>query len=240
MGPVLGINYVTTVGNGIDAIQQEIQDEITYYETIPYISASGGVYGRTGFNAGLYLNYYFIDNIAFYSNLSYSQKGYMVKNSYELTTGYDYKIKEEIHVNLDYLDFPLCLKYRFKNGIALSGGMLLSFLGSDKVITESTEIYETPDSISGNIIMVNEYTSIKEDYNDVIDIKKPIKILTGFQIGISYTIKRFDFGLLLNKNTSFGNIQNISNNKNITFQFQLGYILKKNRSSKKKRKIDTI
>jgi len=231
MGPILGINYVTATGDGMDAIKQQIKDDIEYYATLG-VSSSGGVYARTGLNAGLFLDYYFIDNIAFSTNFSYSQKGYVVKKSFKLTTGYDYKIEEEMKVNLNYLDFPLLLKYHFKNGVELSGGLLLSFLVSDKVITEATEIYETIDSVSGNIVTVTEHTSKKEEYGDVIDTKEPIEVLTGFQIGISYTIKRLNFSLKFNKNSSFGDIQNIGNNKNITLQFQLGYVFKKRQKTK--------
>ena len=218
IGPIFGINYVTTVGNGIDYTKQQIKDNIEYYETLG-VSISGGVYPRTGLNAGLFLDYYFIDNIAFCTGLSYSQKGYVVKNSFELTTGYDYKIEEEIKVNLNYIDFPLLLKYHFKNGIELSGGLLLSFLVSDKVITEATEIYETIDSISGNIITVNEHTTEKDDYDDVVDDNEANALLTGFQIGVSYTIKRLNFSLNLNRNNRFGVVAGKSKNSNVVFQF---------------------
>ena len=229
MGPILGINYVTATGDGMDAIKQQIKDDIEYYEAFDGVNSSGGVHARTGFNAGFFLNYYFIDNIAFCTGLSYSQKGYVVKNSFELTTGYDYKIEEEIKVNLNYLDFPLLLKYHFKNGIELSGGLLLSFLESDKVITEASEIYETKDNISGNMITVNEHTTEKDDY-DVIDNNDPNALLTGFQFGVSYTIRKINFSIKINRNSSFGDIQNIGNNQNITLQFQLGYVFKKNKS----------
>ena len=234
LGPVFGVNYVTTIGNGIDSIKQQIKDNIEYYEAFDGVSSSGKIYAKTGFNAGFFLDYYFIDNIAFCTNLLYSQKGYVVKTSIESSIGYDYKIKEEIKVNLNYLDFPLLLKYHFKNGIELSGGLLLSFLVSDKVITEATEIYETIDSVSGNIVTVTEHTTEKDDYDDVIDNNDPNALLTGFQIGISYAIKRFNILIKINKNSSFGDIQNIGNNKNITLQFQLGYVFKKRQKTKNK------
>jgi hypothetical protein len=226
MGPILGINYVTATGDGMGAIKQQIKDDIEYYETLG-VSSSGGVYARTGLNAGFFFNYYFIDNIAFSTNLSYSQKGYVVKKSFKLTTGYDYKIEEEMKVNLNYIDFPLLLKYHFKNGIELSGGLLLSFLESDKVITETTKIFETKDSLSGNIVTITEHNKERDDYDDVIDNNDPNALLTGFQFGISYAIKKFNFALKLNKNNSFGKIENIGDNQNITMQFQIGYIFNK-------------
>ena len=128
-----------------------------------------------------FLEYYFIDNIAFCTTPSYSQKGYVVKNSFEGTTGYDYKIEEETKVNLNYIDFPLSLKYHFKNGIELSGGLLLFFLESDKVITEASEIYETKDSISGNIITITEHDSNRDDYSNVIGKLSKIDVV-GFKI----------------------------------------------------------
>jgi hypothetical protein len=226
IGPVFGVNYVTVFGDGIDSIKQQIKDDIEYYETLG-VSISGGVYHRTGFNAGFFLDYYFIDNIAFCTGLLYSQKGFVVKNSSELTIGYDYQIKEVRKVNLNYLEFPLLLKYHFKNGIELSGGLLLSFLESDKVITETTKIFETKDSLSGNIVTITEHNKERDDYDDVIDNNDPNALLTGFQIGISYAIKKFNFALKLNKNNSFGKIENIGNNQNITMQFQIGYIFNK-------------
>ena len=111
IGPVFGINYVTAVGDGIDSLKQQIKEESQQYISIDGVSSSGGVYHRTGFNAGFFLDYYFIDNIAFCTGLSYSQKGFVVKNSFELTIGYDYQIKEVQKVNLNYLEFPLLLKY---------------------------------------------------------------------------------------------------------------------------------
>jgi len=223
ISPVFGINYVTVFGDGIDSLKQQIKEDTQYYNSIEGISSSGGVYHRTGFNAGFFLEYYFIDNIAFCTGLSYSQKGFVVKNSFELTIGYDYEIKEVQKVNLNYLEFPLLLKYHFNNGIELSGGMLLSFLESDKVVIESTEIYETNDSISGNVITVTEHTTDREDYDDVIDINAANTLLTGFQIGVSYTLKRLNFSLNLNKNSSFGAVAGISPNQNITTQLLIGY-----------------
>lgn len=162
-----------------------------------------------------------------------------MKTAFDMDIGLDYKIEEKMSVNLNYLDYPILIKYHLKNGIELSGGVLLSFMLSDNIVTQTTEVYERYDSL-GNITKITSNITDKTYYNKKVDDKNPNNLLSGFQIGISYTIKRFDLRLLLNKNTSFGNIQNISNNKNITFQFQLGYILKKNRSSKKQHKIDTI
>ena len=64
-------------------------------------------------------------------------------------------------------------------------------------------------------------------HDDVIDNNDPNALLTGFQIGISYAIKKFNFALKLNKNNSFGKIENIGDNQNITMQFQFGYIFNK-------------
>lgn len=221
--PLIGINYITVVGDGIDSLNQQIKEQAELYNPIEGISSSGGIYSKIGLNAGFFLDYYFKDNIAFCSGLFYSQKGFVVKNSFELTIGYDYQIKEEKKVNLDYLDFPFLLKYHFNSGIELSGGLLLSFLISDRVLIESTETYETTDSISGNIITVTEYNSDREDYDDVIDDREANLLLTGFQIGVSYTLKRLNFSFNLHKNSSFGKIVDMKNNQNINLQFCAGY-----------------
>ena len=223
IGPVFGINYATAVGDGIDSLNQQMRGQAELYNIIDGVSISGEISSRTGFNAGFFLDYYFINNIAFCTGLSYSQKGYVVKNSFDLTIGYDYTFDEVRKVNLNYLDFPLLLKYHFNNGIEFSGGLLLSFLESDKVLIESTEIYQTNDSISGNIITITEHTSDREDYNDIVDDNEANALVYGLQLGLSYTIKRLNFSLKFNKNSSFGKIVDMKNNQNINLQFCTGY-----------------
>ena len=223
IGPVFGINYATAVGDGIDSLNQQMRGQAELYNIIDGVSISGEISSRTGFNAGFFLDYYFINNIAFCTGLSYSQKGYVVKNSLELTIGYDYTFDEVRKVNLNYLDFPLLLKYHFNNGIEFSGGLLLSFLESDKVLIKSTEIYQTNDSISGNIITITEHTSDKEDYDDIVDDNEANALVYGLQLGFSYAINRLNFSLKFNKNSSFGKIVDMKNNQNINLQFCTGY-----------------
>jgi len=219
IGPIFGINYVTVVGDGIDSLNQQIKALNEPYNSIEGINSYGGLYSKIGFNAGFSLDYYFIDNVAFCTGLSYSQKGFIEKNALEITIGLDYKKEEEKRINLNYFDFPLLLKYHLNNGIELSGGLLLSFLESDKVLIESTETYQTNDSISGNIITITEYISDRKDYDDVVDDNEANALLTGFQIGVSYTIKRLNFSLNLNRNNRFGVVAGKSKNSNVVFQF---------------------
>ena len=223
IGPVFGINYVTVVGDGIDSLSQQIKEQAELYNPIEGISSSGGIYSKIGLNAGFFLNYYFKNNVAFCSGLFYSQKGFILMNSFDLTIGYDYQIKEQIKVNLNYLDFPLLLKYHFNSDIELSAGLLLSFLVSDRVLIESIKTYETADSISGNIITLTEHNSDREDYDNIIDDNEANSLLTGFQIGVSYTFKRLNLSLNLHKNSSFGNIVGIDKNHNIIAQLSIGY-----------------
>ena len=219
IGPIFGINYVTVVGDGIDSLNKQIKALNEPYNSIEGINSSGGLYSKIGFNAGFSLDYYFIDNVAFCTGLSYSQKGFIEKNALEITIGLDYKKEEEKRINLNYFDFPLLLKYHFNNGLELSGGLLLSFLESDKVLIESTETYQTNDSISGNIITITEYTSDRKDYDDIADDNEANALLTGFQIGASYTIKRLNFSLNLNRNNRFGAVAGKSKNSNVALQF---------------------
>jgi hypothetical protein len=218
IGPIFGINYVTVVGDGVDSLNQQMKEQAELYNAIDGVSSSGGIYSRTGFNAGFSLDYYFIDNVAFCTGLSYSQKGFIEKNALEITIGLDYKKEEKKRINLNYFDFPLLLKYHLNNGIELSAGLLLSFLESDKVLIESTETYQTNDSISGNIITITEHTSDRKDYDDIVDDNEANALLTGFQIGVSYTIKRLNFSLNLNKNNRFGVVAGKGKNSNIVFQ----------------------
>ena len=219
IGPIFGVNYVTVVGDGIDSLNQQIKALNEPYNSIEGINSEGGLYSKIGFNAGFSLDYYFIDNVAFCTGLSYSQKGFIEKNALEITIGLDYKKEEEKRINLNYFDFPLLLKYHLNNGIELSGGLLLSFLESDKVLIESTETYQTNDSISGNIITITEYTSDRKDYDDIADDNEANALLTGFQIGASYTIKRLNFSLNLNRNNRFGAVAGKSKNSNVALQF---------------------
>ena len=219
IGPIFGVNYVTVVGDGIDSLNQQIKALNEPYNSIEGINSEGGLYSKIGFNAGFSLDYYFIDNVAFCTGLSYSQKGFIEKNALEITIGLDYKKEEEKRINLNYFDFPLLLKYRLNNGIELSGGLLLSFLESDKVLIESTETYQTNDSLSGNIITITEHTSDRKDYDDIVDDNEANALLTGFQIGFSYTIKRLNFSLNLNRNNRFGVVAGKSKNSNVVFQF---------------------
>ena len=219
IGPIFGVNYVTVVGDGIDSLKQQINALNEPYNSIEGINSSGGLYSKLGFNAGFSLDYYFIDNVAFCTGLSYSQKGFIEKNALEITIGLDYKKEEEKRINLNYFDFPLLLKYRLSNGIELSGGLLFSFLESDKVLIESTETYQTNDSLSGNIITITEHTSDRKDYDDIVDDNEANALLTGFQIGVSYTIKRLNFSLNLNRNNRFGVVAGKSKNSNVVFQF---------------------
>ena len=219
IGPLFGINYVTVVGDGIDSLNQQIKASNEPYNSIEGINSEGGLYSRIGFSAGFSLDYYFIKNVAFCTGLSYSQKGYIEKNALEITIGLDYKKEEEKRVNLNYFDFPLLLKYHFNNGIVLSGGLLLSFLESDKVLIESNVTYQTNDSISGNIITITENTSDRKDYDDIVDDNEANALLTGFQIGVSYRIKRLNFSLILNRNNRFGVVAGKTKNSNVAFQF---------------------
>ena len=221
--PIIGINYITVGGDGIDSLNQEIKKDTQQYNSIEGISSSGGIYSKIGLNAGFFLDYYFRNNVAFCSGLFYSQKGFILMNSFDLTIGYDYQIKEQIKVNLNYLDFPLLLKYHFNSDIELSAGLLLSFLVSDRVLIESIKTYETADSISGNIITLTEHNSDREDYDNIIDDNEANSLLTGFQIGVSYTFKRLNLSLNLHKNSSFGNIVGIDKNQNIVSQLSIGY-----------------
>ncbi len=219
IGPVFGVNYATVVGDGIDSLNKRFAAEKDIYNSIEGISNEGAIYSKIGFNAGFSLEYYFIDNIAFCTGLLYSQKGFVEQSCLEITTGLDYKKDEKKKINLNYFDFPLLLEYHFNNGINLSGGVLLSFLASDKVLIESTEIYQTNDSISGNIITITEHTSDQKDYDDVMDDNDPNALLTGFQIGVSYTIKRLNFSINFNRNNRFGNVAGKNKNSHLVFQF---------------------
>jgi len=218
IGPVFGINYTLVVGDGIDSLTQQFEAEDETYNSIEGISVEGGTYPKFGYNIGVALDYYFLDHFAFSSGLIYSQKGFIIKDKLEITIGLDYELSTLKRVNLNYFDFPLLLKYQLNNGIELSAGMLLSFLESDKVVIESTETYQTNDSISGNIVTIIEHISDREDYDDVIDDNEANALLTGFQVGISYTIKRVDFSFNINRNNRFGVVAGETKNSNIVFQ----------------------
>ena len=220
IGPVLGINYVTVVGNGIDSLKQQIKAYNEPYSSIAEINSSGGIYNKTGFNAGVLLDYYFLDDIALNSGMLYSQKGFVKRSSLKITIGLDSQFEETKTVKLDYIDFPFLLKYNLNNRFDISGGLLLSVLVLDKVLIEQTNIFETYDD-NGNIVTIIEEKTEKENYNDLIDDERANPLLMGFQIGVSYTTKEYPltFSLNLNKDNNFGVVAEKTKNSNVTFQF---------------------
>ena len=219
--PVIGFNFAIPVGDGIDIVKKEIEENIEIYNNNDVVSFNGSVLARKGFNAGIEWDYYFIDNIAFSSSLCYSQKGYVLKELTSIKIGLKSKIDEKSSIKLNYLDLPLLLKYHFYNNIQIAGGMLVSILLTDKVLIESDEEYETYDD-NWNVITMTNHEDYIYDYDRVYH-NDPNAILTGFQFRISYILDRLSFSLRFNKNSSFGDIKEKSNNKNITLQFSTGY-----------------
>ena len=207
------MNDVIASGNGIDSINQKIQNDVDYYQTIDGVSFSGEVNSRKGFYAGFLIDYYFIDNIGISTGFIYSQKGYVVKRSLEITTGFNYQNEERQIVNLEYFDFPLLLRYCFHNKTQISGGLLFSLLPpekmrgflmkGDKVVTESNEIFETIDSVSGSLVTVTEFTRDEQDYTDVVSTIGPNFLFFGFQIGLSFDVDRFFLSLNFNRSKTF-------------------------------------
>ena len=219
--PFIGINNVAVSGDGIDSIMQSIEDYIEEQQSAG-ASSFGGIYSRQGINVGFLLNYYFVDKIAFSTGVSYSQRGYIIQRSWEYTTGFDFKYDQEKRVNINYFDWPFLLRYHFANGIELFGGPLFSFMESNKVITEETKIFETRDSISGNVITVTEFNGESNDYDDTMSNHPPNKLVSGLQLGVSFVLKRLDISFKYNKASSFGKIGDQRNNRNITWQLCAG------------------
>ena len=217
IGPLIGINIINSSGNGIDSINQEYDNLSQIYNSIDGITFSGSTSNRQLLNLGFFIDYYFLNNISFYTSISYSQKGFSINETTTITTGYDYESNSSIKVNLNYASLPLLIKYHIKNGVQIFGGVSLNYCESDRVISNIEETYEVLDSISGNIVSVNTNSNNKEDYADFFksDVKK---LIAGFQIGIAYKINRFNFSLRLDNNDSFGRIYNNKNNYNQAVQ----------------------
>jgi len=221
IGPLFGINFVSSGGSGIDSINQYYLYKSQEYVDFDGVNGSGGIENRNLLNFGLFIDYYFLNNIAFYSSLSYSQKGFIINEETSITTGYNYQIDLERKINLNYITLPLLIKYHFKNGIQLFGGYSLNYCEYDAVISQTTENYETLDTISGNIVTIIENSSSRDDYADSFG-SDANTLTTGYQIGISYALKRFNFSFRIDNTSSFGKINDSKNNYNRTLQFCTG------------------
>jgi len=219
IGPLIGINLITSSGDGIDSVNQEFDNLGEIYNSMDGITFSGGISNRQLPILGFFIDYYFLNNIAFYSSFSYSQKGFTINEKSSITIGYDYEANSSIKVNLNYVTLPLLIKYHSKNGIQIFGGISLNYCESDRVISQINETYEVLDTISGNIVSVNTSSNNRDDYADFFNNSHATRLITGYQLGISYRLHRFNFSLRLENNDSFGKIYNTKNNYNQAVQF---------------------
>ena len=221
IGPLFGINFVSSGGSGIDSVNQYYLDKSKVYVDFDGVNYSGGSQNRNLLNFGLFIDYYFLNNIAFYSSLSYSQKGFIINEVISITTGNDYQFEEEKKINLNYVTLPLLIKHNFQNGIQLFGGYSLNYCEYDAVKSQTTLNYESLDTISGNIINISDNSSYREDYADSFG-SDANTLTTGYQFGISYALKRFNFSFRIDNTSSFGKINDNKNNYNRTLQFCIG------------------
>jgi len=150
-GIFTGVNYAMPFGDDMKDAKDDIEDAFDDIEDAGY-DAEGGIYGRLGFHVGFGMDYFVIDNLAITSSLSYSQKGFLMKQEVDLTSQlnqvsyYDYYgnitaeyitldslKKTQVKVQLDYLDLPIGIKFQTDEGVTVFGGILFSFLVNQNV-----------------------------------------------------------------------------------------------------------
>lgn len=244
-GVFTGTNYAIPAGEDMVDYKDDLEDLVDDIEDNGG-DAKARISARLGFHLGVHAEYPLQDNFAVISSLSYSQKGFNIRTEYEdkyttsyttqnvitsnLTTQYVELVdnsKFKANVNLNYLDWPIGVKYQLDNGVNFFGGLLFSFLVSENVKYESENedqslnyTYDNSGNVSGaNIITNSDSDSDTDDYDDTIDDDDPNSTLTGYQLGVGYGNDSYNLSFKLNNNSNFGDINGYGDdNKNITLQ----------------------
>ena len=79
IGPLFGVNLNIPSGEGIDSLLIFYQQSSEYYDDIDGVAFSSNITNRYQSNIGIFFEYFFLENIALYSSISYSQKGFIIK-----------------------------------------------------------------------------------------------------------------------------------------------------------------
>ena len=143
--------------------------------------------------------------------------------------------KSKANVQLDYLDLPIGIKFQTDDGLTVFGGILFSFLVNETVKFETEEEYQYIEysyeydqfgssyQVGYTVLKDSDSDSDSDDYDDTIDDDDPNSTLTGFQVGVGYTVGNFNIAFKLNRNSNFGDIDGYGDdNHNVTLQLSTG------------------
>ena len=225
-GYVGGLNYAVPVGDDMEDLEEALEDQIDDIDDMNNGDDKGGIYGRLGFHLGVTGEYELKDDLSIVSGLQYSQKGFTQKIEYEYTSysNYGVNLKQEFEGKarflLNYLDLPIAVKYDLGNGFSVFGGLLFSFLISEKVNSEYEESNQYDNY--GNISTDSDSDSETDDFDDIFDEGDPEGTLSGYQIGVGYEFDTFNVSLKLNKNSNAFETHYGDDNQNITYQLSVG------------------
>ena len=235
-----GVNYSYPIGENIEDWRENLEDIVDLNKDLGH-DASGGVYGKFGLNIGVNIDYNIKENISFSSGLSYSEKGFktILKTvqddiAYDMSNNalgnYYFNIEEKIDAKLNYIDFPILIKYHANDGYFISGGILLCFLLNESVELDysqqlAVDYLEGGDDGTTDYSQSDIYTNTKEDWDDSLDDRDPEKTIIGAQLVLGYNISKYNLSLKINKTGDFGEIYNNDDNQNLTLQLCVGYQL---------------
>lgn len=227
-GVVGGLNYAVPVGEDMDDLEDELEDQIDFYNDNDG-DAEGGIYGKLGFHLGATAEYDLKDKLSIVSGLQYSQKGFTSNVEYEYNSNLylgDPPLKQKFEGKarfiLNYLDFPIVVKYDLDNGFSVFGGLLFSFLISEKIKSEEESSNQYLDVSTGQIITETDSDSDTDDFDDIFDEGDPEGTLSGLQIGVGYEFDTFNVSLKLNRNSNAFETYHGDDNRNITYQLSVG------------------
>tara|TARA_B110000003_G_C16523041_1_gene485827 strand:- start:237 stop:1001 length:765 start_codon:yes stop_codon:yes gene_type:complete len=211
IGPLFGVNLNIPSGEGIDSLLILYQNTSEYYDDIDGVSFNSNITNRYQSNIGIFFEYYFLENIALYSSISYSQKGFIIKEKTIIDIGLYTKQDSLSKINLNYINLPFLLKYHFKNKIQIFGGISLNYCESDRVYSNSNLTYQILDS-EGNTNTINEESNSRIEFSKFFNTRPPNQMLYGYQVGIAFELMKFNFSLRFDNSTSFGKLLNYNKN----------------------------
>ena len=222
-----GLNFAFPVGDDMDDLKDAFDDyEDNDYNGQDYDAA---VLPRIGVNFGFGLDYFLSDQLSINSGLRFSQKGFKTcieveRDAYQIYQGYPnygyttvpgYEASQKLSVNLNYIDLPIGLKFNNNDNFDLFGGLMYSFLVSEKL---SWNIDDSQDSDAED-----EYDDEYEEYEDFFG-EDPETTTIGFYIGFGINLnEQMALQLNIQKTSNFGDTPFGDDNQNLTLQLTTAY-----------------
>lgn len=181
---------------------------------------------KTGLNIGFFLETRISENFVFQPEVLFSMKGVKFKDDFkefEETSSYIYNSEGDFILTqeLNYIEIPVFIKYKFLNGVTLGAGPYLGILVSAKAKMEINYEATFFDKLSG--LTTSEEGSEENSSSSTSGLST---IDAGLHAGLGY---EFPFGLGIDARfvKGFSNVfdQDTGNDKftNTAFQFSLRY-----------------